>query len=150
MKEVFVYEKYWNNDKMKRAKEYEVEISSLEELLSKSDVVTIRVPSTSETRHMIGRDEINKMKDGAFLVNTARGGVVDEKALLEAVDEGKLSGAGLDVYEHQQPLRNEISKELIRHPNVYTTPHSIAQTVEAIDEKGEAVINIIKNHRARW
>jgi len=149
MKEVFVYEKYWNEGKMKRANEYGVKISSLEELLSKSDVVTIHIPLTSETRHMIGKDEINKMKDRAFLINTARGEVVDEKALLKALDEGKLSGAGLDVYEHQQPFRNEISKELIRRPNVYTTPHSVAQTFEAIDEKGDAVINIIKNHRAQ-
>ncbi|MDH5771350.1 MAG: NAD(P)-binding domain-containing protein [Candidatus Bathyarchaeota archaeon] len=149
MKEVFVYEKYWDKDKMKRANEYGVKIASLEELLSKSDVVTIHVPLTSETRHMIGKDEMNKMKDCAFLINTARGEVVDEKALLKALDEGKLSGAGLDVYEHQQPFRNEISKELIRRPNVYATPHSIAQTIEAIDEKGEAVINIIKNHIKR-
>jgi len=149
MKEVFVYEKYWDKDKMKRANEYGVKIASLEELLSKSDVVTIHVPLTSETKHMIGKDEMNKMKDCAFLINTARGEVVDEKALLKALDEGKLSGAGLDVYEHQQPFRNEISKELIRRPNVYATPHSIAQTIEAIDEKGEAVINIIKNHIKR-
>lgn len=149
MKEVFVYEKYWDKDKMKRANEYGVKIASLEELLSKSDVVTIHVPLTSGTRHMIGKDEMNKMKDCAFLINTARGEIVDEKALLEALDEGKLSGAGLDVYEHQQPFRNEISKELIRRPNVYATPHSVAQTIEAIDEKGEAVINIIKNHIKR-
>lgn len=149
MKEVFIYEKYWNEDKMKRANEYGVKIASLEELLSKSDVVTIHIPSTSETRYMIGKDKINRMRDCAFLINMARGGVVDEKVLLEALDKGKLSGAGLDVYEHQPPFRNEISKELIRRPNVYTTPHSLAQTAEAVDEKGESVINIIRNHVKR-
>jgi len=146
MKEVFVYEKYWNEERLRKAKEYVVKIASLEELLLNSDVVTIHVPLTPETRHMIGKDEISRMKDGAFLINTARGGIVDEKALLEALNEGKLSGAGLDVYEHQLPFGNAVSEELIMHPNVYTTPHCIAQTMEAMDEKGEAVLNIIKNY----
>jgi len=146
MKEIFVYEKYWNEERLRRAKEYAVKIASLEELLLNSDVVTIHVPLTPETRHMIGKDEINRMKDGAFLINTARGGIVDEKALLEALNEGKLSGAGLDVYEHRTPFGNVVSEELIRHPNVYTTPHCIAQTMEAMDEKGEAVLSIIKNY----
>jgi len=146
MKEVLVYDKYWDEDKIRRANEYGVRITSLEELLERSDVVTVHVPLTSETKYMIGKDEINRMRDCAFLINTARGEVVDEKALLKALDGGKLSGAGLDVYEHQPPFGNEISKKLIRHPNVYATPHSIAQTTEAMDEKGEAVIKIIKNY----
>jgi len=146
MKEVFVYDKYWNEEKIKRANKYGVKITSLGELLERSDVVTVHVPLTSETKYMIGKNEINKMKDCAFLINTARGEVVDNKALLEALDKGKLGGAGLDVYEHEPPFENEISKELIHHPNVYATPHSLAQTAEAVDEKGESAINIIKNY----
>jgi D-3-phosphoglycerate dehydrogenase len=118
---------------------------TLDTLLETSDFITIHVPLTEETKSMIGKDEISKMKDGAYLINTARGGIVDERALLDALQEGKLSGAALDVYEHQQPFENEVSNKLIRDEKVIATPHSIGQTAEAVEEKGEGVIKIIKN-----
>jgi D-3-phosphoglycerate dehydrogenase len=95
---------------------------------------------------MIGRNEINKMKDGAYLINTARGGIIDEEALLDALHKGKLSGVALDVYESQPPFGNELSNRLIKDERVIATPHSIGQTIEAIEEKGEGVIKIIKDH----
>ena len=108
-------------------KSLEAEFLSLDELLRRSDIVSIHVPLTEETRRIIGAKEISKMKDGAFLINTSRGEVVDEEALLNALKSGKLSGAALDVYEVEPP-RNW---ELIKLPNVICTPHIGAQTVEA-------------------
>lgn len=117
---------------------------SLPQLLETSDYITIHVPLDEETRCMIGEKEIKQMKDGAYLINTARGEIIDERALLKALKDGKLSGAGLDVYKQQPPFKDEITKQLIEHPKVIATPHSIGQTIEALQEKGESVIKIIK------
>ncbi|MFQ5836472.1 MAG: NAD(P)-dependent oxidoreductase [Candidatus Bathyarchaeia archaeon] len=120
--------------------------TTLDTLLETSDFITVHVPLTEETKDMIGKNEINKMKEGAYLINTARGGIVDEKALLDALYKGKLSGAALDVYEHQPAFENEVSNKLIRDEKVIATPHSIGQSTEAIEEKGEGVIKIIKDY----
>lgn len=134
---VVVYDPYIKNNKFAVA---------LDTLLEKSDFITINIPLTEETRGMIGRNEISKMKKGAYLINTARGGIIDEKALLDALNQGKLGGVALDVYERQPPFENEMSNKLIRHEKVIATPHSIGQTIEAVEEKGEGVIKIIRNH----
>jgi len=105
----------------------EAEFLTLDELLRRSDIVSIHVPLSEETRHMIGFNEISRMKDGAFLINTSRGEIVDEKALLEALKSGKLGGAALDVYTTEPPENSE----LINQPNVVCTPHIGAQTSEA-------------------
>jgi len=118
---------------------------TLDELLEKSDFITVHVPLTEETKGMIGKKEISKMKKGAYLINSARGGIIDEEALLDALREGKLSGAALDVYEQQPPFENKVSDELIRDEKVIATPHSIGQTIEAVEEKGEGVIRIIRD-----
>ena len=101
----------------------------LEELIGSSDIITLHVPLTPQTRHMIGEREISMMKDGAILINTSRGGVVDEEALYRALVSGKLAGAALDVFEEEPP--RGISLELAKLPNVVATPHIGAQTVEA-------------------
>jgi len=105
-------------------RELEAEFVMLKELLQRSDVVTIHVPLTPQTKHMIGAQEIQLMKKGAFLINTSRGAIVDEKALLDALKSGKLGGAALDVYEIEPP--KDLS--LIKLPNVICTPHIGAQT----------------------
>lgn len=122
---------------------------TLDELLETSDFITMHVPLTEETKHMIGKNEISKMKNGAYLVNTSRGGVIDEGALLDALYEGKLSGVALDVYEHHLPFENELSNRLIKNKRVIATPHSIGQTIGAIEGKGEGVIEIIRDHIRR-
>lgn len=122
-----------------------ITVVSLEELLKKSDFITLNCPLTEETRHLIGRKEIAKMKDGAFLVNTARGGIIDEEALLEAVQVGKI-GAALDVYESSIPFENETTNSLIKNERIIATPHSIGQTIEAIEEKGKGVLKVIKEY----
>jgi D-3-phosphoglycerate dehydrogenase len=91
----------------------------LEELLGSSDFVTVHVPLLPQTKHMIGAEEISAMKDGAYLINAARGGVVDEEALRKALVSGKLAGAALDVYEEEPP--RDIS--LTGLQNVVSLPH---------------------------
>jgi D-3-phosphoglycerate dehydrogenase len=99
----------------------------LHTLLRKSDVVTVHVPLSERTRALIGKDEIEAMRDGALLVNCARGGVVSEDALARALGAGKLSGVALDVYEHEPPGRHP----LFGHPRCVFTPHLGAATKEA-------------------
>ncbi len=122
---------------------------NLQELLSNSDIVTIHVPLTEETRGMIGERELAIVKDGAYLINTARGGVVDEEALLKALETSKLAGVALDVFHHQPPLLNNSSEKLACHEKVIASPHSIAQTREALNQKGESVLKIIREHMGK-
>ncbi|MDW8045054.1 MAG: hydroxyacid dehydrogenase [Nitrososphaerota archaeon] len=98
-------------------------------LLRNSDIISIHVPLTPETYHMIGKNEISMMKDGAYLINTSRGGVIDSKALFEALKSGKLAGAGLDVFESEPP--KGLDAELVKLENVIATPHISASTFEA-------------------
>ncbi len=125
-------------------KELETEVVPLKELLQRSDVVTLHVPLTSQTYHMIGAKEFQLMKNGAFLVNTSRGAIVDEKALLTALKSGKIAGAALDVYEVEPPR----DLELIKLPNVVCTAHIGAQTKEAQNAAAnmiaEKIINSLK------
>lgn len=99
----------------------------LETLLKYSDVVTLHVPLTSEIYHMIGRSELDIMKKSAILINTSRGAVIDERALIEALRSGEISGTGLDVYSNEPPK----DLELINLPNVICTPHIGSETLEA-------------------
>ncbi|MHC1636560.1 MAG: NAD(P)-dependent oxidoreductase, partial [Candidatus Nezhaarchaeales archaeon] len=91
---------------------------------------SLHIPLNKSTWHMIGEKEISLMKDGAIIINTSRGGIIDTKALLKALKEGKLAGAALDVFEHEPPQTKE-EWELIRLPNVIATPHIASQTQEA-------------------
>lgn len=113
-------------------KSLEAEVVDLDTLLSRSDFVTLHVPLTPQTRHMMNRERLAKMKKGAYLINTSRGEVVDEEALYEAIKEGRLAGAALDVFEHEPP-----TSKVVKLPNVVCTPHIGAQTVEAQDAAGE-------------
>jgi len=99
---------------------------SLDELLETSDVVSIHAPLTGETHHLMNASTIRAMKRGAFLINTARGKLVDENALCDAFDDGHLAGAGLDVYEDEP----SVSPRLIAMPNVVLAPHIGSATEE--------------------
>ena len=116
----------------------EVRMVSLEELLREADFITLHVPA-DPAGPVIGQREIALMKDGAYLINCARGGVVDEAALLSALNSGKLAGAGLDVFEEEPPQ----NMELLRHPKVSLTPHIGAQTKEAQARVGDEVVDIL-------
>lgn len=112
---------------------------SLDELLSTSDVITLHVPLSEETRHIINKDTIYKMKKGAFLVNTARGPVVNERDLIDALRDGHLAGAALDVFDNEP----DISPELYDMNNVVTTPHIASATFEARNKMGEQAVSAI-------
>jgi D-3-phosphoglycerate dehydrogenase len=109
------------------ARKLQVELLPLEDLLRRSDMVTLHTPLSPETRNLIGRERLALMKKGALLVNCARGGIVDEEALLEALESGLLGGAALDVFAEEPPT----DLRLVRHPKVVATPHLGAQTHEA-------------------
>ena len=122
-----------------------ITVVSLDDLLRTSDFITVNCPLTGGTRDLIGKEEIAKMKEGAFIVNTARGGIINEDALLDAVRSGKV-GAALDVLVSKTPFEDELANSLIQCERVISTPHSIGQTHEAIEEKGEGVIKAVKDH----
>ena len=92
----------------------------LERLIETSDIISLHVPLLDSTRHMLGEEELKRMKDGAIIINTARGGLVDDDALVRAVHAGRLAGAGLDGVE-REPL--PAGDPLLTEPNIIVTPH---------------------------
>ncbi len=113
-----------------------VEPVGLEELLQRSDVVTLHVPLDSSTRYILSRDRLNLMKPDAVLINTARGGLVDEEALKQMLLDGRLAGAGFDVFACEPPQ----DLELLRFPNFLATPHIGGSSEDAILAMGRAAI----------
>jgi len=110
-----------------RARRREVELVGLDELFARSDYITIHVPLNETTHHLIDAEAFSKMKNGVMIVHCARGGIVDEEALLEALRSGKVRGAALDVFEKEPPGKTP----LIEMDNVICTPHLGASTEEA-------------------
>jgi len=110
------------------AAKLDVELVTLDELLARADAITLHVPRTKETTKLLGRDAFAKMKRGVMVVNAARGGIVDEAALLEALESGKVAGAALDVFEEEPPPKDH---PLVKHERVICTPHLGASTEQA-------------------
>lgn len=96
-----------------------IKFSTREEIIEKSDIISLHCPLTDDTRHMINDRTVNKMKNAVILINTARGGLIDEAALINGIKNGKIAGAGIDVYE-KEPVDNS---EVLNLQNVITTPH---------------------------
>jgi D-3-phosphoglycerate dehydrogenase len=113
----------------------------LDELLAVSDFISIHIPCSQDQQPVIGEAQFAKMKDGVYLVNTARGGVVSEEALLKALDSGKVVAAALDVFE-EEPTKNE---RIYTHERISLTPHIGASTNEAQERIGGEIIQIIQN-----
>lgn len=124
---------------VERAKEMGVILASLDDVLAKSDIVTLHTPVTAETRGMISADRLSRMKKGALLVNCARGALVDEAALLAALDSGQVGGAAIDVFSVEPPK----DFTLARHPKVVCTPHLGASTVEAQDRVAVETVEML-------
>ncbi|MDR7544313.1 MAG: phosphoglycerate dehydrogenase [Armatimonadota bacterium] len=124
-----------------------VTLTDLDSLLTQSDIVTVHVPLTPQTRGLIGAAALRRMKPTAYLVNTSRGPVVDEAALLAALREGRLAGAALDVFQHEPPR----DRALASLPNVVATPHVASHTVETLARMeracAEAVLAVMHGQR---
>jgi phosphoglycerate dehydrogenase-like enzyme len=125
---ILAYEPYPDREFVR---EHGVELVSLDELLRRADLVTLHCPATPENRHLINRERLALMKPTAHLVNTARGSLVDETAVHEALATGRIAGAGLDVFE-KEPL---FDSALFGHDNVVLSPH-----VAGIDETSEVAM----------
>lgn len=119
-----------------------VKMVDLDELYRSSDFITLHVPMTEQTKHMINRKTIEKMKKGVIIVNASRGGVIDEEALYEALVSGKIYAAALDVFEVEPP-QDELRKKLLQLPNVVATPHIGASTYEAQEKVGRELVERI-------
>ena len=115
---------------------------SLDELLANSDFISLHVPGNKDKSPLIGKSEFSKMKDGIYLINCARGSVIDEKALLEALNSGKVAGAGLDVFA-EEPTSNF---DLVKHEKVSVTPHIGGSTKEAQKRIGAEIVSIIQEN----
>jgi D-3-phosphoglycerate dehydrogenase / 2-oxoglutarate reductase len=128
-----------------------IERAPLEELLSSSDLVSLHAALTPDTHHLIGAAALARMRPSAFLVNTARGGLVDAAALLAALDAGELAGAALDVLEGEPP--DELGWRLARHPNVVMTPHAAWYSEEAFHtlktEVAREALRVLEGGRPR-
>lgn len=120
-------------------KELGIEFAEIGKLFAESDFISLHVPLTQETRHMINKGAFYKMKKGVYLVNTARGAVVDEGDLVDALRDGKAGGAALDVYDNEP----NINPELIAMENVILTPHIASATWEAREKMGNQAVDAI-------
>lgn len=131
------------------ARQKGIEWKELDELLKESDVISLHVPLTDETYHMINAQKLAMMKDGAMLINTSRGAVVDEAALYEGLAGGKLSGAAVDVVEIEPPWKSK----LLELDNVIVTPHLGASTIEAQEiaakDIAEQVLSVLRGEMPR-
>ena len=136
---------YWNRTRLSREEEEKEGwiYLSLEELLKTADFVSLHVAYSSDTHHLIGPEELRLMKPEAVLINTARGAVVNEKALVEALKEGQIWGAGLDVFEHEPA----VERELLTMKNVVLLPHLGSASVATRTKMG---MMTIENILAAW
>ena len=136
---VIAYDPYLPQE---RATSLGIEKVELNDLLARSDFVSLHVPLTPETQHLIGEKELRLMKAGAVLVNAARGKLVDGRALCRALEEGWIGGAGLDVFEVEPPAPDD---PLLRTPNLVMTPHSASLSIEADKNVGLACVDIVED-----
>jgi D-3-phosphoglycerate dehydrogenase len=125
--DVLVYDPYISE---KRAVDCGTRLVSLDELVSKSDVISVHTPLNGETGGLITTEHFDKMKEGVLIVNCARGGIINEESMLMALENGKVAGAAFDVWS-EEPPNSEILKKLIAHPRMLVTPHLGANTFEA-------------------
>jgi len=124
------------------AQDFGIDYAELDDLLGRSDIVSLHVPRTDDTYHMIDAAAIKKMKPGVRIINCARGGLIDEAALLEALESGQVGGAALDVFETEPPT----DLSLVNHPHVVATPHLGASTREAQVRVGTEIAGKIKSY----
>ena len=129
-----------------RAEKLGVKLATVDEIIRNADFITVHTPLTPETKHMIARPQFEVMKKGMRIINCARGGIIDELALVEAIDQGIVAGAAFDVFEKEPP---EADHPFLHHPKIIVTPHLGASTVEAQEnvaiDVSEQVLHILRN-----
>jgi glyoxylate reductase len=132
---------YWTPRRKPEAEEREAGLTyvAFEQLFAESDFVSVHAPLTAQTRHLIGARELRLMKPGAFIVNTARGAIIDEKALVQALAERRIAGAGLDVFEDEP----RVAPELLAMSNVVLTPHLGSAVRELREQMAHIVVDNI-------
>jgi D-lactate dehydrogenase len=150
---VSAYDKFPNN---KIAQELNFKYTSLDNLYIHSDIISLHCPLNTETHHLINKNAIKKMKTGVMIINTSRGGLIDTKALLENLKDGKIGSAGLDVYEEEseyffedfssQILTDDILARLLTFPNVLITSHQGFFTKEALSNIARTTLSNVKNY----
>jgi phosphoglycerate dehydrogenase-like enzyme len=126
-----------------RIDEVAIQHVELDELLSRSDIVSLHLPLTIETRGFIGPEQLARMKRSAILINTARGPVVDQSALIEALHQNRLAGAGIDVFDQEPPLPT--THPIFKAPNTVLLPHIGFETVEAMSAKADIALHHLEN-----
>ncbi len=144
------------------AKEWGIRYAELNELLENSDLITLHIPYSKETHHILNKENINHCKKGAYIINTSRGGLIETEALIQALENGTLAGAGLDVLEEEKNLSEELDilktslperidfktltmdHVLIHHPKVVVTPHNAFNSEEALQKIMNTTVDNIK------
>ncbi len=137
---------YHNRQRIQQSVEDELEATyweSLDQMLARMDIISVNCPSTPATYHLLSKRRIKLMRPGAYLVNTARGDIIDEDALIVALESGSLAGAALDVFQHQ-PAANPKLLKLAEEDRIVLLPHMGSATIEGRIEMGEKVIINIK------
>lgn len=140
--EIIAYDPFLSEE---RAEKLGVKLGTVEDICANADFITLHTPLTNETRHMIGKKQFALMKKGVRIINCARGGLVDEAALIEAIDEGIVAGAAFDVFEQEPPAPDH---PFLSHPKIIVTPHLGASTVEAQEnvaiDVSEEVLHVLR------
>ncbi|WP_368489440.1 D-2-hydroxyacid dehydrogenase [Clostridium sp. BJN0013] len=130
-------------DKLGMAKGYNnYEFCEFKDLLKRADYITLHIPFNKNQKALIGEEEFNIMKDGVYIINCARGGIIDERALINALNCGKVAGAGIDVFENEP----NPCEELLNNDRVSATPHIGASTCEAQKRIGMEIVNIVEQY----
>jgi len=144
---VVVYKRTWDPEFVR---EKGFEQVHLDELLVNADFISLNLPLNAESKHLLNDEAFAKMKDGVYIVDASRGGVIDHAALLRAIESGKVAGAALDVYEKEPPLE----WNLVKNAKVIATPHIGGQTVEAqlraAEDIASEVVNVLEGNPLRW
>jgi len=140
--EIIGYDPFLSED---RAEKLGIRLGSVEDVVRQADFITVHTPLTSETRHMIAKPQFEMMKKGVRIINCARGGIIDENALYEAIEAGIVAGAAFDVFEEEPPKPDH---PFLNHPKIIVTPHLGASTVEAQEnvaiDVSEQVLHILR------
>ncbi|HCP13189.1 MAG TPA: hydroxyacid dehydrogenase [Planctomycetaceae bacterium] len=135
-----------------------VQLTDLEQLIEQSDIISLHCPLTEQSRHMINADRLSRMKPGVMLLNTSRGGLIDTKALIQALKSGRIGAAGLDVYEEEEGiffsdlsesgLQDDVLARLLTFPNVLITSHQAFLTCEALQNIAERTLQSLLEFRS--